>query len=119
MPESYGVLLADVLVPEIGMRRDELAEHPDALLRVQVDDLDAVLGEPPFAALEVHRLAEHDLRNPELPHQAAAVPAGRERRDHHRVAIAALAAGIAESIRLAVHRGVVLLDAAAVGTSQP
>src|SRR5437773_7895936 len=110
--------LSDVLVPQIRVRRNEVSEHPDALLRVQVDDLDAALGEPPLAALEVHRLAEHDLRDAELPHEAAAVPARREGRHHHGAAVAALAAGVPERVRLAVDGGIVVLHAAVVAPSE-
>ena len=49
-----------------------------------------------------------------LPDQAAAIPARRKRRDHDQIAIAALAAGVAEGIGLSVHRRIAILHAAIV-----
>src|SRR5258708_32961041 len=96
------------------MRCDEAAEQLEALLRVEIDDLDAERAQPVDAALEGARLADDDLAEAELAHEAAAVPARRERRDHDEVAIAALAARAAEGVGLAVDGGVVLLHAAIV-----
>ena len=75
-----------------GAARDEGLQEVDALLRVEVDDRDAVLAQPVDPALEGPRLADHDDRDAELADQAAAVPARRERRDHHGVAVGAAAA---------------------------
>src|SRR3546814_1575487 len=52
-------ILADVLVPHLGVGRDPVAQHLDAALVGQVDDLDAVLAQPLDPAVEVHRLATH------------------------------------------------------------
>src|SRR3546814_2849375 len=75
-------ILADVLVPHLGVGRDPVAQHLDAALVGQVDDLDAVLAQPLDPAVEVHRLAHHHRADVELPHQAAAVPA-RGRSEEH------------------------------------
>src|SRR5262245_44959003 len=85
---------------------------------MQVDHLDAVLPQPVDAALEVDRLADDDGADVELPHQAAAVPARGERRDHDLVAVAALPAGVAEGVGLAVDRRVALLHAAVAAAPQ-
>ncbi|MEZ5259548.1 MAG: hypothetical protein R2705_22510 [Ilumatobacteraceae bacterium] len=49
-------------------------------------------------------------RDAELPDETGAVPARRQRRHHRRAAIAALPAGVAKGVGLAVHRRVVVLD---------
>src|SRR4051812_30195532 len=88
---------ADVLVPEVGPGGDEFAHHSHALFGLQINNFDAVLLQPVLPAEEVHRLADDDGADVELPHQPAAKPAGRERGDHDGVAVAAPhAAGLAE-----------------------
>src|SRR3990172_4823392 len=85
---------------------------------MQVNDLDAILSQPLDPALEIHRLAHDDRADVELADEAAAIPARRERGDHDLVAIGLDAPRVAESVRLAVHRGVVLLDAPVVPAPQ-
>src|SRR3989304_325816 len=97
------LLLPDILIPDPWIGTNIPTEHLDALGRAQVDDLDAVLAQPLDAAAEIHGFADHDGPDIELAHQAAAVPAGRERRDHDLVAVAALPAGLAEGIGFAVN----------------
>src|SRR3546814_14496004 len=111
-------ILADILVPHFGIGRDPVAQHLDAALVGQVDDLDAVLAQPRNPAVEVHRLAHHHGADVELPHQAAAVPARGERGDHDRVAVAALAAGLAEGVGFAVHGRVAFLHAAVAAAAE-
>src|SRR3546814_13322896 len=94
-------ILADILVPHFGIGRDPVAQHLDAALVGQVDDLDAVLAQPRNPAVEVHQLAHHHGADVELPHQAAAVPARGERGDHARVAVAALESGLADGVGFA------------------
>src|SRR3546814_3350764 len=96
----------------------DLAQHLDAALVGQVDDLDAVLAQPLDPAVEVHRLAHHHRADVELPHQAAAVPARGERGDHDGVAIAALAAGLAEGVGFAVHGRGAFLHPAIVAAAE-
>src|SRR2546427_11613349 len=112
------LLFADVLVPDFGMGRDVLREHVDALARIEVEHLDAVLSQPVEAAREVDRLADDHRPDAELAHEPAAVPAGRQRRHHDLVAVASLATGVAEGVGLAVHRGIVLLDATVVASPE-
>jgi hypothetical protein len=64
------------------------------------------------------RLADHHRPDVELPDQAAAVPAGRQRGHHDLVAVAALPAGAAEGVGLAVYGRVVLLHPAVVPPPQ-
>ena len=85
---------------------------------VEDDDLDAVLGEPVVPAVEGPGLADDEPGDAELTHQPAAEPAGRERRDHRRAAVGALPPGPPERVRLAVHRGVVVLDAPVVAAAE-
>ena len=94
------------------------AEHLDALLVVEHDHLDAVLGEPVVAADEVARLADHHPADPELADQPAAVPARRQRRRHRRAPVAALPAGVAEGVGLAVDRRVAELHPAVVAAAE-
>src|SRR3546814_9418138 len=89
-------ILADVLVPHFRVGRDPVAEHADAALVGEVNHVDAVLAQPLDPAVEIHRLAHHHGADVELPHQAAAVPARRQRGDHDGVALAALPAGLAD-----------------------
>ena len=76
--------------------------------RVDHDDLHARPPEPLDPAAEVPVLADEDLRDAELPDQAAAVPAGGQGGYHGRAAVALLAAGLAEGVGLPVDRGIVL-----------
>src|SRR3954454_7226320 len=86
-------ILADVFVPDLGVGRDVAGEEVDALLGVQVDHRHAVLAQPVDPTLEGDGLPDDDRPDPELAHQAAAIPARREGGDHDRVAIAALPPG--------------------------
>src|SRR5688572_6845939 len=96
------------------MRGDIVAEHFFAFGRLQVDDLHAALAQPVDAALESARLAHDHGADLELHHEAAAVPAGRERRHHDGAGVATLAPGLAERVGLAVHGRVTFLHAAVV-----
>src|SRR4051794_17688083 len=111
-------LLADVLVPDLGMRGDEAGQQLDALGRRQIHDLDAALAKPVDAAGERDRLAHHHLGDAELADEAAAVPARGKRRHHHRVAIGAPAARAPERVGLSVKRWILLLDAPVVSAAQ-
>src|SRR3546814_6586504 len=62
-----GSILADVLVPHLGVGRDPVAEHADAALVGEVNHVDAVLAQPLDPAVEVHRLAHHHGADVELP----------------------------------------------------
>src|SRR5690606_4605288 len=106
------------LVPHLGIRRDPVAQHRDAALVGQVDDVDAVLAQPVEAAVEVHRLAHYHGADVELAHQAAAVPARGQGGDHDGVPVAALAAGLAEGVGFAVHGRVAFLHAAVVAAAE-
>src|SRR5579859_5108199 len=77
---------------------------------MHVDDFDSVFTQPIDPAMERARLAHDDCHDAELPDEAAAVPARRERRDHDRVLVAPLATGTAERIGLAMDGRVVILD---------
>ena len=112
------LLLADVFVPDVGFFGDEFLEEVDALLRVEVDDADAVFDEPVEAAAEADGLADDDRSDLELTDEAAAIPAGGESSDHYFVAIGALAAGFAEGVGLAVDAGVGLLDPAVAASGK-
>src|SRR6185295_11635968 len=100
------------------MRLDVAGEEADALVGVEIDHLDPVLPQPVETTGEVDRFAHHHGADIELAHQAAAVPAGRERGDHDLVAVGALAAGLAEGVGLAVHRGIALLHPAVVAAAE-
>src|SRR5690349_3619535 len=110
--------LPDVLVPQLRPRGDELRHQRHAPLVVQHRDRDAVLGQPVVPAVERLRLADDHRPDPELPHEARAVPARRERRHHDRFAVVALTTGVAERRRLGVHRRVVVLHAPVVPAAE-
>src|ERR1700728_1219932 len=111
-------LQADVLEPQVVMARDEAPQQLDALGIGQVDHLDTVVGQPIVPTREVLRLAHDHGADAELTDQPAAVPARRQRGDHHRVGIVPSPSGVAEGVGLAVHRGVVLFDAAVAASSE-
>src|SRR4051812_33386673 len=100
------------------MLGDELAEHLNAFWRLKVDDLHAGLRQPFLAALKVDRFAQHHLGYSELAHKTAAVPARGERRDHHRLPVAALASRVPKRIGLAMDGRIVLLDAAVAAAAE-
>ena len=101
---------------QIAPRRPVAATERIARLR---DRLDIALAD---ARTQQQRLrnaiAHHHRADPELLHQAAAVPARRQGGDHDRVAVGALAAGLAEGVGLAVHGGVVFLHPAVVAAAE-
>src|SRR5579862_7138061 len=102
------------------MLRDIALQQIGTLRRVEIEHLHAALAQPAHAALEGTGLTDQYGRNAELQDQAAAVPAGRQRRDHDGVAIAALSPGISERIGFSVHRWIAVLHPAAVpGPQQP
>lgn len=112
------VLEADVFVPNLRVGDDVVGEEVDAFLGVQVEDFDAVVAKPLLAALEIDALADDERADVELAHEAAAVPARRQRGHHDRVAVAPLPTGLAEGVGLGVHRRVVLLHAAVVTAAE-
>jgi hypothetical protein len=111
-------LRPDVLVPDIGVARDEALQEVDAGLRVEVDDGHAALPQPVDAALERARLAHHHGPDAELADQPAAVPARGERGDHRRVAVRAPAAGVPECLGLPMGRRVAALHALVVTAAE-
>ena len=110
--------LPDVLVPDVGVNANVARQKLDTLARSEVDDVHSVLLQPAQAALEIDRFAYDDGSDLKLPHEAAAVPAGRQGRRHHRIAIRTLPSGLSEGIRLAVDRRVPLLHAAVVPAAE-
>jgi len=96
------------------MAGDKGLEQLAAFLAVEVDDFDAVFAEPVEAAGKGAALPHDQSADAELAHQATAIPAGSQRGYHDQVAIAALSAGAAEGVRLAVDAWIALLHAAIV-----
>src|SRR5205085_5426054 len=76
---------------------------------MQINHLDAILAQPIDPALKVYRLSHDDGSDAELTDQSAAIPAGRQCRDHDFVAVAPLAAGPTERVRLSVRGRVAFL----------
>jgi len=109
-PGRQTALGADVLVPQVGVGGDEVSHQVLAGGVVEHGDLDAGGGEPVVLAGERAGLADDEARDAELPDQAAAVPARRQRGHHGRAAVAGLPAGGAEGGGLRVHRRVAVLD---------
>src|ERR671915_492317 len=93
------------------MLGDEARQKLYALVRGQIHDLDAALSKPIDPTEEVDRLTDDHLGDAELAHEPAAVPARRQRRDHHRVPVAPPPATAPKRVGLAVKRGILLLDA--------
>src|SRR5487761_2238544 len=107
-----GLLFSDVLIPNFRMTGNEGLEQFAALVAVEVDDVDTVFAQPIDATGEGAAFTDDQGADVKLAHEAAAVPAGGEGGDHHQVAIAALAAGAAKGVGLAVDAGIALLHAA-------
>src|SRR6202043_66200 len=84
---------SDVLIPDIRMPRNERCQQFLALLRMHVDDLDAMFAQPIDSATKRARLAHDYFHDPELSDKAAAIPARRERRNHSGILVAPLTAG--------------------------
>src|SRR5947208_2849453 len=97
---------------------DVIGEHLDALLRLQVNHLDAVFAKPIDAAAEVGRFTHNDRADVKLPHQSAAIPARRERGYHDLVSITALASRLAKRVGLAMSGRIAFLHAAIVAAPQ-
>ena len=93
-------------------------EERNAVLRVEVDDLDVEGAEPVDAALESAGFADDDAGKTELANETAAIPAGRERGDHSEFAIGALATGIAEGVSFSVERRIAELHPAIVARAE-
>ena len=113
-----GLFFADILVPDFGVLGDVAFEEFAAFAAVQIDDFDAVFAQPVQSAGEGAALADDERADAKLPHQSAAIPAGREGGDHDQVAIAFLSPGTAKSVGFAVHAGVALLHAAIVAPAE-
>src|ERR1035438_10563461 len=103
------LLFANVFVPHGGIRGYVSRQRLNAFLRMEIDHCDSIFPQPVNAAMKIHGFADHEGADMELPHQAAAVPAGRKRSDHDFVAITALPSRFAKRIGLAVHRRIILL----------
>ena len=111
-------LFADVFVPDFRMGRDVVTEQVDAFPGTQVDHGRSVVAEPVEGAGEVFGFAHDDGSDLELADQAAAVPAGGERRHHDLVLVVSLAAGFAKGVGFAVDGGVAILHAAIVAAAE-
>src|SRR5467141_3130845 len=93
-------------------------EHSNALLGMQVDDLDSVFDQPINPAAEIHRLADHYSANPKLANQAAAIPARHQRRQHNLVPETQLPAAHSKSILFAMRGRISLLHSAVLAASE-
>lgn len=107
-------LFADVFVPDGGIFLDVIGKERDTFLRIEIDDFDTKRAQPFDAALECPAFADDNARKIELPDQAAAIPARSQRSDHGQFLVAALAAGVTESVSFSVQRWIVILHAAIV-----
>src|SRR5712692_1849003 len=109
---------AYIFVPSFRMVRNVPGENSNALLGVQVDDIDSILDQPIDAAAEIYGLADHYGANAKLADQAAAIPARSQRGHHDFVAVSPLPARFAKRIRLAMRGRITLLHSAVVAASQ-
>lgn len=112
------LFFSDVFVPERGIFSDEFAEHIDTFFRRKIHDFDSIVSEPVDTAAKILGLADYHGADAELPDQTAAIPAGRERRDHNFVAIAFLPAGSAKGVGLAMRGRVAVLHPAIVASGK-
>src|SRR6266478_2321712 len=108
----------DIFVPNFRMVRNVPGEHSNALLGVQVDDIDSILDQPIDAAAEIYGLADDYGADAELADEAAAIPARSQRRDHNLVAVTSLPARLSKRIRFTVRGRIAFLHSAVVAFSQ-
>jgi hypothetical protein len=101
--------LANALFPEVRAQFLKLRNEVDALLRVYVDDVDALLLEPIHSALRILRVAHDNAAEAELIDEPAAIPAGRQSGDENGVVPGGASARRAEGVGLTVERAVALL----------
>src|SRR5580704_4509600 len=85
---------------------------------MQIDHFDSIFSQPVNAAREIHRFADDQRANTELPHQSAAIPARRQRGHHDLVTIGALPSRLAKCVGLAVYRRIVFLHSPVVPAPQ-
>ena len=95
------LLLANVFVPHLRVRPDIIAQQGNTLLRIEVDNAHTQRAQPVHSTLEVAAFTDYNPTKTKLPNQTAAIPAGRERRDHDLVAPGAVPSGFAERVGLA------------------
>src|SRR5260370_13470763 len=105
---------ADIFVPNRRMVCDVFRKRSNALFGVQVDHFNAVFAEPVDAATKIYGLTDDYGTNTKLTDQAAAIPAGSERRHHDFVAVTALTARFAKLICFTLLGGIALLHSAAL-----
>ena len=108
------LFFADVLVPDSGVGANIICQEIETFGGIEVNDFDSERTKPIHTTLEIAAFSDNYLAKAELTDEAATIPARSERGDHNKTAIAALAAGIAEGVRFAVHRGIGILHAAIV-----
>jgi hypothetical protein len=101
-------------MPDLRMVAYKSCHQIGALFRVQIKDSYARLAKPLNAAAECSTLSDHQGANTELPHQPAAVPARRQRSDHHYIAIRSQSACTPKRIRFRMRRRITFLYASIV-----
>ena len=109
---------ADTFFPEVGAFGLEFCYEVDAVLVVQVEDVEAFFFEPGEAALGVDGIAYDDLLELELVDEAGAVQAWGKRCDQYGVVPVRAAACIAEGVGFAVEGAVAFLDEAVVAFAE-
>jgi len=65
-----------------GLRRIYSPNIERALVRIEIDNFYSERAQPLYSALEVAALPDDHRPETKLPHQSAAIPAGRQSRDH-------------------------------------
>jgi hypothetical protein len=108
------LFFADVFVPDGGVGANVAGKQCDAVLRIQIDYVDAQRTQPVDATLKITTFADHYGAKSKLSYQATAIPAGRDRGDHDQVAVTLLATGIAKCVSFSVYRRIAMLYATIV-----
>src|SRR6266446_9775680 len=103
VPRVAKLIFANIFIPYLGVSGDVPRQQFNALFRLEVDHLHAILAKPVNAALKVDRLADDHRSDSKLANQTAAVPTRRKSCHHDFVAVAVLAAGVAKGVGLAVY----------------
>ena len=103
---SRSLLPPNILIPQIGVRADELGHHRNALGVIKHDDMDSALAEQIFGSEKVPILSDDHSGNAVEQRRARAHDAGTERADQGQLRPIAPAAGVANASGFCVSRGI-------------
>jgi hypothetical protein len=111
---NSALVFTNIFVPDLRMFAYIRFHEAHAFIGVQIEDFYAGLAKPFNAPAEGSAFADYERANAELPDKPTAVPAGRQSRHHHYIAIRAQSTRAPKRIRFRMRRRVTLLHASIV-----